>query len=262
MTLIVFTDLDGSLLDHESYSTAPAKAALGELAARKIPLILNSSKTADEIIAIKRTHGIEAPFVCENGAALHLSPESVIPFGPLREQWLHRVHELRDQRGFVFEGFDDWSSTSISKRTGRTEQEALLAKRRVYSEPILWRDSQEALRRFQDDLSNMGLRLLQGGRFQSIQGHFDKRNAMDWLAARAEKQEVAPVVVALGDSPNDAAMLNAADVAVIIKSANSSLIHCPDAKLLIHTTLKGPAGWSEAILQILALHDSKQLQFE
>ena len=44
--LLVFTDLDGTLLDHEDYSYAAANEALAELRSRRIPLILCSSKTA------------------------------------------------------------------------------------------------------------------------------------------------------------------------------------------------------------------------
>ena len=84
---------------------------------------------------------------------------------------------------------------------------------------------------------------------------------MHWMVANESPSKTgeSPLIVALGDSPNDAAMLNSADTAVIIKSAKSSLIHCPKASRLIHTTLPGPAGWNEAILEILSLHDAGQL---
>ena len=42
MPLIVFTDLDGSLMEHETYSVEPAREALECLASRDVPLILNS----------------------------------------------------------------------------------------------------------------------------------------------------------------------------------------------------------------------------
>ncbi|MEX0964259.1 MAG: HAD-IIB family hydrolase [Pseudohongiellaceae bacterium] len=262
MALIVFTDLDGSLMEHETYSIEPARDALRELSDRQIPLILNSSKTATEMLAIRQALSLQVPFICENGAALQLQNEEIIEFGTRRSSWLQKVHELRRERGYRFEGFDDWTGAEVARRTGLSLQQAGYAKQRSYSEPILWRDSEAALQRFQKELRDLDLRLLQGGRFQSIQGLYDKSDAMHWMIAREAQQnpDLKPLVVALGDSPNDAAMLNTADIAVIIKSGKSHLIHCPEAKQLMHTSIAGPAGWNEAMLQILARYDLDLLQ--
>lgn len=261
MPLIVFTDLDGSLMEHESYSIDPARQALAALSARDIPLILNSSKTAAEMTTIQELLGLQFPFICENGAALYRVDGEIAEFGIRRENWLDDMHRLRAERGYSFQGFSDWSPAEISSLTGLTAEQATRAKTRTYSEPILWRDSESALQRFQNELCEMELRLLQGGRFQSIQGSYDKSDAMRSVLTGelGKNPERAPITVALGDSPNDAAMLNAADVAVIIKSGKSSLIHCPEAQRIIHTKLPGPAGWNEAMLEILALYDSDQL---
>ena len=97
MTLLVFTDLDGSLMEHESYSIEAARPALDELAARQIPLILNSSKSAAEMTAIQQQLELRHPFICENGAALFRPNEETIEFATPRELWLQRVHALRDQ---------------------------------------------------------------------------------------------------------------------------------------------------------------------
>ncbi|GJM12256.1 MAG: mannosyl-3-phosphoglycerate phosphatase [Pseudohongiella sp.] len=261
MTLIVFTDLDGGLMEHETYSIEPAREALDEIANRQIQLILNSSKTAAEMTTIQELLDLHCPFICENGAALHGTAASVIEFGPRRDTWLPEVHALRGQHEYSFQGFSDWSTTDISAITGLSKPQAEQARSRIYSEPILWRDSEASLLKFQNQLRDMNLRLLQGGRFQSIQGSYDKSDALrSMVVEQRQKNSQQPLItVALGDSPNDAAMLNAADVAVIIKSAKSSLIHCPEPKKLIHTKKPGPAGWNEAILEILALYDSSKL---
>lgn len=262
MTLIVFTDLDGSLMEHETYSIEPARPALEELTARSIPLILNSSKTAAEMATIQELLDLRCPFICENGAAMHSDTNDIVEFGPRRETWLDEVHELRTRHNYSFRGFTDWSSTEISALTGLTNSQAEQAKTRFYSEPILWRDSESALQKFQTQLQKMNLRLLQGGRFQSIQGSYDKSDAMRSIVVdeQEENRQQPFVIVALGDSPNDTAMLNAANIAVIIKSAKSGLIHCPEPQKLIHTKLPGPAGWNEAIFDILTLYDSNQLE--
>jgi len=47
--ILIFTDLDGTLLDDQTYDFSPARPALKIIHSRKIPLILVSSKTRAEI---------------------------------------------------------------------------------------------------------------------------------------------------------------------------------------------------------------------
>jgi predicted mannosyl-3-phosphoglycerate phosphatase (HAD superfamily) len=47
--VVIFTDLDGALLDRETYSFEPALPALRFIKEKKIPLIFVSSKTRAEI---------------------------------------------------------------------------------------------------------------------------------------------------------------------------------------------------------------------
>ena len=84
--LVVFTDLDGTLLDHHSYSWRAALPAMERLAANGIPLVLNSSKTAAEMRELQRAMGLRAPFIAENGAAV------VIPAGCLNNPHDEVVH--------------------------------------------------------------------------------------------------------------------------------------------------------------------------
>jgi len=95
-----------------------------------------------------------------------------------RANWLDDIHRLRAMHGYSFQGFSDWSAAEIASLTGLTTKQADQAKSRFYSEPILWRGSESALQNFQSDLQELDLRLLQGGRFQSIQGLYDKSDAM------------------------------------------------------------------------------------
>lgn len=262
MPILIFTDLDGSLMEHETYSIDPAKSALQILSARQIPIVINSSKTAVEIDAVQTLLGISTAYVCENGAAL-INPETneTHEFGLPRCEWLAEIHRLRAEENYLFSGFFDWSILEISELTGLTSNQAALSKKRQYSEPILWRDSVSARQKFEHQINALGLSLLEGGRFLSIQSHYDKSNAMNWMV---KQQAATPssdplITVALGDSPNDAAMLNCADIAVVIKSAKSEQIDIAGPHRLIRTKRPGPAGWQDAITEILSLYDSGQL---
>jgi hypothetical protein len=67
--LVVFTDLDGTLLDHATYSFGPARPALDALAAAGVPVVLCTSKTRAGPSTGDRPSR-HAPFVVENGGAV------------------------------------------------------------------------------------------------------------------------------------------------------------------------------------------------
>lgn len=267
--LLVFTDLDGSLMEHESYSIEPALESLESLRRRGFTLVMNSSKTAAEIGAIQERLSLQAPFIAENGALLQLLEADAeghqrIQFGRHRRDWLPELHSIREREQFEFEGFADWTPREICERTGLSVAEAELAAQREFSEPILWRGASNRRARFLEILQEMGLQLLEGGRFLSIQGSHSKADAMRWLQQRLRSSDQEPegsvISVALGDSPNDVAMLNAADVAVVIKSGKSDRIAPDGPARVIHTKRPGPAGWHDAMCEILELLDTQRLK--
>ena len=260
--LIVFSDLDGTLMEHESYSTVAASKALAELARRGITPILNSSKTQQEMLAVRQELGFDGPYICENGAALYNFSDSKSQtakkvFGPPRARWLPEVHQFRMRQHLRFEGFSDWTAADIALHTGLDENRAELARQRQYSEPILWQDTAARLEHFADFLRAMDLQLIEGGRFISVQGVFDKSTAMNWLCKQSGTSDT--MTVALGDSPNDHAMLNSADIAVVIRSAKSEQIQLDQPQHIIRTRRPGPAGWQEAMLLILERVDAGKL---
>lgn len=63
----VFTDLDGTLLDHETYSWEAARPALERLELSGIPWILVTSKTRAEVELWRKQLGNRHPFIIENG---------------------------------------------------------------------------------------------------------------------------------------------------------------------------------------------------
>ena len=70
--LIVFTDLDGTLLDQETYSWEAARPGLEALRSQNVPLILSSSKTREELAPIRRDLESPHPFIVENGGAVYI----------------------------------------------------------------------------------------------------------------------------------------------------------------------------------------------
>ncbi|WP_192954702.1 HAD-IIB family hydrolase [Gallaecimonas mangrovi] len=242
---VVVTDLDGTLLDHHSYSWQAAKPALERLAAMQVPVVLNSSKTRAEIRELREQLALSWPFIAENGAILDWGDGHFEGFAEPRQQLLTVLGQLR-QQGFAFEGFADWDLATIVEKTGLDAHSAKLASEREFTEPLLWLGDDPGKWAFQQALAGHQLQAQQGGRFLSVMGQYSKGAA---IAALRERYPGA-TIIALGDSPNDAPMLDVADIAVVIKSARSEQL-MPKAPSTIRTTSPGPEGWNQAIQDIL-----------
>lgn len=250
--VMIFTDLDGTLLDHHSYQYDAALPALAEINAKHYPLILNSSKTRAEIQTLHRELQLSSPFICENGAAIYWQDHNewqCKSFSMSRDNILPILQQLRSQYDYRFTGFMDCNDEQIAQMTGLDITSAHLAAQRSFTEPLLWQDTDERRAEFLSRLAPFELRGVQGGRFLSVMGHFDKATAMQWLIQQAGSTDI--TTIALGDSPNDLDMLQAADIAVVIKSARSYELIINKPRWVIRTNESGPAGWQEAMNQIL-----------
>ena len=258
---IVVTDLDGTLLDHSSYSFAPAVPALQRLCEQGIPLVLNTSKTRMELASLRQHLGITHPFVVENGSAVYVPPGYFVPppadtiqlddyecrvLGVQYQRLLSRLDLLRPR--YRFTSFSEMSAEQLAESCGLSVEQARLALAREFSEPLLWQDSEDALLSFKRELRSFGLGTLRGGRFLHVLGQVDKGLSLDWLRqaySHSEGDEVR--VVSLGDSSNDIAMLEGADLAVVVRSP----AHAPpqfEAKgRRVVSEREGPAGWADAI---------------
>ncbi|MEX0902326.1 MAG: HAD-IIB family hydrolase [Pseudohongiellaceae bacterium] len=263
--LLVITDLDGTLLDHFSYSAEAARPALDRLRAEAIPVIPNTSKTAAEVSRARLQLAPDSPFVVENGSAIHLPrtqfPDiadativdadfSVIRLGVAYTDVLNALVELATE--YHFTGFYQMSVEKIAALTGLSSAEAALAAQREYSEPLLWQDSDAALQEFKMELRGRGLRCLQGGRFLHVLGESDKGQAVKRLKQLYEARfGEAFITIVLGDSDNDIDMLQQADVPVVIRSPVHDLPRLSGIEAPLISRETGPAGWNTCVLTVL-----------
>lgn len=259
---LIFTDLDGTLLDHDDYSFRQAKPALDKIKALRIPLIINSSKTFAEIKNIKQQLHNNGAFAVENGAAVFVpqglfadldQPVNQVILGRPVADILQTLHGLRDRYDFSFKGFSDFSVAEVMEETGLGEIEASHAKQRLASEPINWLGSEEERRHFEFMLGKKGLQLVKGGRFWHVMGHNDKAKAMAWLLNKYQKHYAGTFqTIALGDSQNDQKMLEQADFAAVIRKPDGSYLTVNKAaERLVRSLNPAPLGWREAMEQLI-----------
>ncbi len=253
---IVVTDLDGTLLNHDSYDYDAALLAIETLKNENIPVVLNTSKTFLETVSIREELAIYDPFIVENGSCIYLlksefkQPEEASSRG---EYWeiILGASKLSIDHIFCSLGLKDSQYTRLSQcsipqvidLTGLTEEQAKAAVARDFSEPFLWHDDEQSLNELIKNLQQYNLSVLQGGRFLHVIGNCDKGRATERLASCYEG---AVKTIALGDSANDAAMLNAANISIIVNSpSNKQLDQLVSADY--QTEAAAPEGWKEGI---------------
>jgi len=255
--LVVITDLDGSLLDHHTYSWQPAARWLDTLIAARVPVVICSSKTTAEIVLLQSRMGLQGlPFIAENGALVQFTAPGLTDTPPTKimghDYAAIRVvmQRLRDARGFAFLGFGDVDEKVIGEWTGLAPQQAMLARQRQASEAFIWHDSDARLVEFTSLLAKEGLGVTQGGRFYHVMSAAsNKGTAVRQLLQRFHQHDGRSWrSLGLGDGPNDISMLNEVDYAVIIKGySNSPMVLDPRQQQIYRTTAYGPEGWSEGM---------------
>lgn len=252
---VVVTDLDGTLLDHDSYDWTPAQPALLKLQERGIPVVFNTSKTEPETRVLQKRMGLSGPFIVENGSCIQ-TEDGPSPLGRDRAEikaWLDRANICAR---FQCDSFSGLGIEGIMASTGLSEEGARLAAERAWSEPLRWSDSDAALAQFKTEAHAAGFRLLRGGRFVHVIGDCDKgqatRQLVEEYATKNGGSQALPRIVALGDSANDCAMLRVAQRPIWVRRRGVSAPQCePPIPAAEYTKEVGPAGWNASILALI-----------
>ncbi|MFQ6092792.1 MAG: HAD hydrolase family protein [bacterium] len=156
--MIIFTDLDGTLLDRQAYSYREAEPALDLIKKRDIPLIFCSAKTRAQQEVYRKELDFHGRFIVEDGGAVFV--------------------------GMIISLF---SSNTIDPLTTITSSKSS-----------------------------------QGGRFYAVMGSNDKGKAVSLLTDLYRKQHGVIWTVGIGDSENDAPLLAAVDLPVLVQKPNAT----------------------------------------
>jgi mannosyl-3-phosphoglycerate phosphatase family protein len=265
--LVVFTDLDGTLIDHHTYSPDGSRVALRLLAERDVPLVFCSSKTFAEQVFLQKQLGLVQPFIIENGSAVAV-PRGYFTSKPIRFLKPYRFAEeyeifpfahadfatLRTELAHFqnIKGFADASNAELSAATGLTGEALQRARERWFTETLLTPLAVEQVEILNKKLDESGFALSRGGRFFTVQSaQVDKGKALHWLAGVFRKSmDAEPVFAAIGDSSNDAPMLAAVDFPFLVQKPGGVWTDL-EAPGLIKIEGIGPAGFSAAVRMLL-----------
>lgn len=266
--LVLYSDLDGTLLDESTYSFEAARPALERIRGQPVVLVLCTSKTRAEVEVIQRQLEIYHPIIIENGGAVYL------PAGDASRSWwdgipvtdwlkvslglpyrtlVRRLRAIQRATGLRLAGFRDMSPQAVAAACGLSLAEARRAKRREFDEPFtVTPDTPAARQAVGEEARRSGLKVSMGGRFLHLSGGSDKGRAVAVLDHLLHRRFGPILTVGLGDSPNDLPMLQTVQLPILVRRPNGEchpglVQHLPDAR---QTRGIGPDGWNRAVLDL------------
>jgi len=262
--LLVFTDLDGSLLDHHSYSFRGAEEALLRLHQLAIPLVLSTSKTRTEIQKLQERLDLHEAFIAENGGGIYLPPGHPIQnlrelqqFGKYRGKQFGRPYsyirkifiKFRDR--YNLKGFGDMSIEEIMQATDLCREDAILARQREFSEPFLFLVEPRS-QELQEEVAPHGLSITRGGRFYHLMSADQNKGQAVVETTRLFQAACRDrlITLGLGDAENDFVMLKVVDIPVLIPKPDGSFASM-DILGLRKAPYPGSRGWGAAVTEIL-----------
>lgn len=272
---VIYTDMDGTLLDHHSYSHKAADPLLLQLDELSIPVIPTTSKTFSEVLKLRIELNNQHPFICENGAAVYI-PQDYFPaamvdlptqgdfyvksFVEDRRHWQSVLAKLPARLQSQFITFADMGIEGVMALTGLPRAQAEQSSDRHYGEPIQWLGNDQELHQLRTFVEQEGGKLLVGGRFVHVSGATDKGRALNWLTQCYQQHwGQSPTTIGLGDGGNDIAMLATVDYPIIVRSPVQAPPELPDTaanrRNLITTKSVAPQGWVEGVTTVLSKLD-------
>ncbi|MFH1090231.1 MAG: HAD-IIB family hydrolase [Pseudomonadota bacterium] len=260
--LLVFTDLDGTLLDHHTYDHSPAAPALERLKAAKTPVVMVSSKTRPEIETLRAALALDDPFIVENGGAIFISLKSGLQVPPRTEiiggyqvfvlgRRIKEIAPLFDRlaRKLPVRALSRMEAAEISALTGLSLHQARAAASREFGEAFILGDRKKE-EQLAAEVAALGLRLTRGGRFYHLLGENDKGRATALLAGWYKQSYPDLITIGLGDAPNDQPMLAAVDRAFLVAGPDGAHREV-DVPGLTRIPLPGPAGFNQAVQGVM-----------
>ena len=246
---VIFTDLDGTLLDGDTYRpTQQARALVLGLAASGVAVIPVTSKTAAEVAPLAGDLGLEGPFIAEGGAVIVDFDGGERVLGCPRAELVRVLDDLREL-GLPVRGMSEMSVPEIAERTGLGHAAAERATTRSASEPFITERSltDDEVRMLHDETARRGLGLTRGGRFWHLAGAgIDKGSAVRALL-QSWPPGCRPRTAGVGDAWNDVPMLTAVDLGFLLGHAVAPDEVPPG---VVRLSVTGPEGFVEAVTRV------------
>ena len=252
--IVIFTDLDGSLLHRDTFKFDPIKDYITSIVDRGIIIIPNSSKTEDEITEFNNEADFQFPFVSENGSIIHnlnlLNHE--FPDKIMLARNTHEIQNIFDKN--IHQDLKSKckviSSLTVSEQTqifGLPENKLKQVFKRSCTIPIIFEGNNEEKLSLKNLLLKIGLDYMEGGRVLNLGDRINKADALKKIIQMLEtKFKCKPKTIAVGDNHNDLEMLENSDIPCLVKN-DKFLKKNLQIKNLIISKQAAPEGWVEIV---------------
>ena len=252
--ILIFTDLDGSLLDKKTFKFDVIKDYFKELVRNGIIIIPNSSKTEAELLDFNEQNNLDLSFIAENGSSIHRLnkihqnlPDKIIISRTIDE--IRNIYKENISLDFKnkITNILELEIEKQQKILGLSLDKIKLAIKREHSIPIKFNGTESEKNEFTNILKNSGLTIQTGGRIMNVCDNVNKSKAMSRALKLIKKQlDDEIITIGVGDNENDIEMIKQTDYPCLVKNENfdSSLINIDN---LIKSDEPSPKGWSDVI---------------
>jgi mannosyl-3-phosphoglycerate phosphatase len=262
--LLIFTDLDGTLLDQENYAFDHALPALRRIQDLAVPLVVTTSKTRSEVQHLLMKLGLNEPFITENGGGIFF-PGNYRGFN-IKDAYekdsfqclcLGRPYDAI--RSFIkaipnrvgIRGFGDMSVAEVMALTNLSREEAAQARCREFTEPLLV-ENPDDLPRLIALTEHEGLSMTRGDRFYHLMDQRQDKGKAVCKVTDIFRQHLDATIrtIGIGNSRNDLPMLENVDIPVIVPHPDG---HYEETGLinLRKAPFPGSRGWNKVVEDLL-----------
>jgi len=260
-SLIIFTDLDGSLLNRDNFKFDKIKDYIKSLINEGIIIIPNTSKTEKEIEEFIKELGSNLPYISENGSSIHRLnlintnfPNKIVlsrDKQELIEIFNSKVPEsLKAKCKFI----SKMNSKQQNKILGLQDDQLKNALNRKYTIPFLFEGDKKEKNRLFNILKSSSLTMQEGGRVLNLGDNTDKVKSMNQVLKIYKKIESKIKVIAVGDNFNDLDMLRNCDVPCLVFNDQFKQDQINIDNLII-SNKPSPEGWADVIKTALVKLD-------
>ena len=257
LTIVIFTDLDGSLLHRDTFKFDTIKDYIKSLVNKGVIIIPNSSKTEKEIEKFNEELGINLPYISENGSSIHglnlitsNFPDKLILSREKEELFKIFENKVPEELKVKCLQVSKMSKKQQENILGQKDVKLKDALNRKYTLPFLFKGDKNEKNKLLKVLNSNSLTLQEGGRVLNLCDNINKVKSMNRVIKILKKTEDKIKTIAVGDNYDDLDMLKSCDIPCLV--FNDQFIQEQiNIDNLIFSNKPSPEGWADVIKMAL-----------
>jgi len=252
-SLIIFTDLDGSLLHRDNFKFDEIKEYIKSLIDEGIIIIPNTSKTEKEIEEFIKELGLNLPFISENGSSIHgldlinsNFPNKIILSRDKQEIIKIFSSKVSEELKAKCKFISEMNTKEQIDILGLQDKNLKNALNRKYTIPFLFKGNKVEKNKLFKVLRSASLTMQEGGRVLNLGDNIDKVKSMNQVLKIYKKIESKIKVIAVGDNFNDLDMLRNCDIPCLVFNDQFKQDQINIDNLIV-SNKPSPEGWADVI---------------